>query len=122
MEAIMVTRRALLAGISTGLAAASLGRASLAAPMKAKRKYRPAAIAKEAFIYGFPMVMNYAVMYQYFIDKASPEYKAPFNRILNEGRVFTPEDTAIVTPNSDTPYSFVGMDLRAEPLVISMPE
>jgi hypothetical protein len=122
MEAIMVTRRALLAGISTGLAAASLGQASLAAPMKAKRKYRPAAIAKEAFIYGFPMVMNYAVMYQYFIDKASPEYKASFNQIYNAARVYTPDDKAVVTPNSDTPYSFVSFDLRAEPLVISTPE
>jgi hypothetical protein len=122
MEVKMVTRRALLAGISTGLAAASLGQVALAAPMKAKKKYRPAAIAKEAFIYGFPMVMNYAVMYQYFIDKASPEYKTTFNQIYNTARVYTPEDTAVVTPNSDTPYSFVGFDLRAEPLVITTPE
>src|SRR5690606_34089653 len=31
------------------------------------------------------------------------------------------EDTAIQTPNSDTPYSFVGADLRAEPLVLTVP-
>jgi hypothetical protein len=36
-------------------------------------------------------------------------------------RVFTPQDKAIQTPNSDTPYSFLGADLRAEPLVISVP-
>jgi hypothetical protein len=30
-------------------------------------------IAEQAFIYGFPMVMNYAVFYQYFVDKSSPE-------------------------------------------------
>ena len=29
---------------------------------------------------------------------------------------FTPADTAVQTPNSDTPYSFVGLDLRAEPV------
>src|SRR5437762_12996749 len=103
----MVTRRALLASISTSFAALSLGEVSSAAPMKAKSKFRPAAIAKEAFIYGFPMVMNYAVMYQYFIDKASPEYKAPFNQLYNTARAYTPEDTAVVTPNSDTPHSFV---------------
>ena len=79
-------------------------------------------IAEEAFIYGFPMVMNYAVFYEYFVDKASPEYKAPFNQLYNTARVFTPKDTAIVTPNSDTPYSFVAMDLRAEPFVLCIPE
>jgi hypothetical protein len=79
------------------------------------------AIAEEGFIYGLPIVMNYAVMYEYVIDKSNPQYKAPFNQIKNEPRVFTYEDTAIVTPNSDTPYSFLWMDLRAEPLVLSVP-
>ena len=36
----------------------------------------------------------------------SGQFKAPFNEINNEARVFTYKDTAIVTPNSDTPYSF----------------
>jgi hypothetical protein len=36
--------------------------------------------------------------------------------------VYTPKDTTIVTPNSDTPYSFVAMDLRAEPYVLCNPE
>ena len=65
--------------------------------------------------------MNYAVMYEYCVDKNSGQYKAPFNQIYNMRRVATPEDTAIVTPNSDTPYSIGFMDLRAEPVVISVP-
>src|ERR1700735_2534788 len=81
-----------------------------------------AKIAEEAFIYGFPMVMNYAVFHQYFIDKSDPSYKAPLNQIWNAPNVYTYKDTAIVTPNSDTPYSFIGMDLRAEPYVICNPE
>ena len=79
------------------------------------------AIAEEGFIYGLPIVMNYAVMYEYAVDKGNPEFKAPFNEIKNEARVFTYKDTAIVTPNSDTPYSFLWMDLRAEPMVLSVP-
>ncbi len=79
------------------------------------------AIAEEGFIYGLPIVMNYAVMYEYAVDKNSGQFKAPFNEIKNEARVFTYKDTAIVTPNSDTPYSFLWMDLRAEPMVISVP-
>jgi hypothetical protein len=78
-------------------------------------------IAEDGFIYGLPIVMNYAVMNEFAIDKNSGQYKAPFNKIYNDERVFTYEDTAVVTPNSDTPYSMVWLDLRAEPIVISVP-
>jgi hypothetical protein len=78
-------------------------------------------IAEEGFIYGLPIVMNYAVMYEYSVDKRSSQYKAPFNHLHNEHRVFTYKDTAIITPNSDTPYSVMFMDLRSEPLVLSVP-
>jgi hypothetical protein len=79
------------------------------------------AIAEEGFIYGLPIVMNYAVMYDYCVNKDSGQYKGPFNQIVNEARVFTYKDTAIITPNSDTPYSLLFMDLRAEPIVLSVP-
>src|SRR6201990_426609 len=78
-------------------------------------------IAEAGFIYGLPIVMNYGVMYEYAVDRNSGQFKAPFNQIKNEPNVFTYKDTAIVTPNSDTPYSFVWMDLRAEPIVLSVP-
>lgn len=79
------------------------------------------AIAEEGFIYGLPLVMNYAVMNEYCVNKNSGQYKAPFNTIYNEARVFTYKDTAVVTPNSDTPYSLLWLDLRAEPMVLSVP-
>ena len=79
------------------------------------------AIAEEAFIYGLPLVMNYAVMQEFAVDKNSGQFKAPFNEIKNEHRVATPEDTAVITPNSDTPYSICWLDLRAEPMVVSVP-
>ncbi len=79
------------------------------------------AIAEEAFIYGLPIVMNYAVMNEFCVDKNSGQYKGPFNTIANEARVFTYKDTAVITPNSDTPYSMLWLDLRAEPMVVSVP-
>jgi len=66
--------------------------------------------------------MNYAVMYKYAVDKDSGQFKAPFNQIKNSANVYTYKDTAIVTPNSDTPYSFLWMDLRAEPVMLCVPE
>jgi hypothetical protein len=79
------------------------------------------AIAKEAYIYGYPLVDNYRIQYAYFVDTENPEYKAPWNEIKNIPRVYTPEDKAVQTPNSDTPYSMIGMDLRTEPLVLTVP-
>ncbi|MEJ8859645.1 DUF1254 domain-containing protein [Variovorax robiniae] len=79
------------------------------------------AIAKEAYIYGFPMEDSYRTMYAFSIAKGNPEYKGPFNSVLNIARVFTPDDKAFVTPNSDTPYTFLGLDLRAEPMVLTIP-
>ncbi|HMP03886.1 MAG TPA: DUF1254 domain-containing protein [Gemmatales bacterium] len=78
-------------------------------------------IAEEALIYGFPLIMNYGVVYESYIDQSSSQYKCPFNQLYNTARVFTPKDTAVVTPNSDTPYSFFCADLRAEPVVFSVP-
>ena len=78
------------------------------------------AIAEGGFIYGLPLVMNYAVMYEYAVDKGGSQFKAPFNQIKNEARVYTYKDTAVVTANSDTPYSFLWLDLRAEPMLISV--
>lgn len=80
------------------------------------------AIAQQATTYALPMLMNYGIMYEYAVDTKSPQYKAPFNTLFNEANVFTYKDTAVVTPNSDTPYSFVWMDLRAEPMVLCVPK
>ena len=38
------------------------------------------AIAEEGFIYGLPIVMNYAVMCDFCVQKDSGQYKGPFNR------------------------------------------
>lgn len=79
-------------------------------------------IAREAYVYGYPMVDSYRIQHTYFVNRGNPEFKAPWNQILNMPRVCTPEDKAVQTPNSDTPYSVLGMDLRAEPIVLSVPK
>lgn len=79
------------------------------------------AIAHAAYIWGFPLVDSYRVQHSYFADTGGKEYKGGWNIVHNVARVYTPEDKAIQTPNSDTPYSFLGADLRTEPLVISVP-
>lgn len=77
-------------------------------------------IAKEAYIYGYPMVENYRVMYHSTQDKNYPQY-APFNAFHNAKNVTTPNDTLFVSPNVDTPYSYAVLYLRDEPVVITIP-
>jgi hypothetical protein len=89
----------------------------VAAPSIAETK----AIAEEGFIYGLPLVMNYAIMNEFAVDPKSSQFKAPFNEMKSMRRVATPDDTAVVTPNSDTPYTTLWLDLRAEPMVLSVP-
>jgi hypothetical protein len=78
-------------------------------------------IVSDAFIYGFPLVDGYKTLYAQAVETGGPDFRASFNNIGSSANVFTPEDKAIITPNSDTPYSFVWMDLRAEPVILTLP-
>lgn len=79
------------------------------------------AIAKEAYIYANPVVDSYRVLHSYFVDRSSPDFKAGWNEIKNIPRVYTHQDRAVQTPNSDTPYSWLALDLRTEPMVLTVP-
>jgi hypothetical protein len=111
-----VTRRSFAVGATLAGIAGPLGARAAGVGAEEART-----IAKEAYIYGEPIVDNYRVQYAYFVDRANPEFKAPWNHIWNSARLFTPADKAIQTPNSDTLYSMIGADLRAEPIVLTVP-
>ena len=80
------------------------------------------AVSKEAFVYGYAFVENYRSLYKQAVDSNDLDYNAPFNQIGHSRKVATPADKQFVTPNSDTPYSYIWFDLRAEPVVVSMPK
>lgn len=90
-------------------------------PDRATAQDDAAAIAKEAWIYAYAMLMNYSTMYGQAIDRNAPGFVGGFNRYRHYARYFTPDDRDIVTPNNDTPYSWASLDLRAEPVVLSVP-
>ena len=117
----MLTKRDLLRSAAAIAAGAAIARPSLLMAQSYPDIIEAKNIAEEGFIYGLPLVMNYAVMHEFAVDPKSSQFKAPFNKIDNMHHVATYEDTAIVTPNSDTPYSILWLDLRAEPMVISVP-
>jgi hypothetical protein len=80
------------------------------------------AIARDAYIYGYPLVETYKTLHKQAIDQTSPDYKAPLNQLGHFRTVATPEDKFVVTPNCDTPYSSAWLDLRVEPMVITLPK
>jgi len=66
------------------------------------------AIAREAYIYANPVVDSYRILYSYFIDTEHPDFKAPWNQIMNIPRVYTHEDRAVQTPQFRYPVQLAG--------------
>jgi hypothetical protein len=79
------------------------------------------AIAQEAWIYAYPMLMHYQTLEKQVLNPAAPEYVGGFNRFRHYSELYTPGNREIVTPNNDTPYSWAWLDLRSEPQVLSVP-
>jgi hypothetical protein len=67
------------------------------------------------------MMESYQTWRKQAVDKNAPEYVGGFNKFRHYSQTFTPDNKDIVTPNNDTPYSWAWLDLRAEPIVVSVP-
>jgi hypothetical protein len=104
--------------IGVVLVALHLGMASTATAVTAKEARE---IAKEAYIFNYPLVMMYRTMYLQAIDPQSKSYSGGFGKWLHLG-TSSPKDTDIVSPNNDSPYSYSWVDTRAEPWVLTLPK
>ncbi|WCT12280.1 DUF1254 domain-containing protein [Mucilaginibacter jinjuensis] len=80
------------------------------------------AIARDAWIYAFPLFNNYRSMYLYALDKKYPDYAGGFNKFKHYAKSFTAADTAVITPNNDTPYSWGILNLSDEPVILEVPD
>lgn len=76
-------------------------------------------IAKEAYIFGYPFVANYRVFIDRVLNKDPLMMGADFNEFAHM-KGLIPADTPD-TPQQDTVYSVGVIDLRREPIVISVP-
>lgn len=79
------------------------------------------AIAKDAYLYSYAMMESYQTWRTQAVDKTANGDVGGFNVFRHYSEPFTPENKDIVTPNNDTPYSWAWLDLRAEPMVVSVP-
>lgn len=78
-------------------------------------------IAKEAYVFSYPLLMGYQAQY-YTTMPGSPGYRGALNKITNDTIPADHTRKDVVSMNGDTPYSAFGLDLRAEPMVLSVPE
>ena len=112
----MVKWLSLLLFASLGIAATST--VSSAKPISDKEAQQ---IAREAYIYSYAMMESYQTWRTQTLDKTANGYVGGFNVYRHYSEPFTPDNKDIVTPNNDTPYSWAWLDLRAEPMVVSVP-
>jgi hypothetical protein len=75
-------------------------------------------IAKEAYIYGYPLVTNYRAMFAQAVERGGPQFLTGFNQLAHGT-----DEVARTTPlaNLDVVHSFAWLDLRAEPIVLKLP-
>ncbi len=110
--------------VQISLAVAAVA-AALIGPVRASpSEVSPAeaqAIAREAYVYAYSPVYAYRFLQDEVFNKKSISYIGDFNKVRNYQRLNTPEDT-MFTPNVDTPYSRVWLDLRSEPIVLTLPK
>jgi len=111
--------RLLVRVVATAIICFSASAAGAVDPLTAEEAK---AVAEEAYVYAYPMLENYRTMYVQAIDRSSKSYAAPFNQLHHATALAGPEFKAIVRPNNDTLYSSAWLDLRAEPMVIGVPE
>jgi hypothetical protein len=78
-------------------------------------------LVADAYVHCFPIVENYKAVYFYGVLEASPFF-TPLNTVKHETRLYTADDKVVVRANNDTYYSSGVLDLRAEPVIFSVPE
>lgn len=79
-------------------------------------------IAREAYVYGYPLLMVEFTR-RIGTNQESPTSKgfAPINQIAHKRDFPDHTFTEVVKPNCDTYYSSAFFDLKAEPMVLSVP-
>jgi hypothetical protein len=79
-------------------------------------------VARDAYEFFFPMLMGYRFLFGSFLATELPSYLRPLNTIGGKPQTLDHTFRDVITPNADTPYSFAGLDLRSEPVVLSVPQ
>ena len=79
-------------------------------------------IAKEAFIFSFPMLMSYDIMSAQAINEDGLGYLNTMNNLIHLRDRITDKQRTVVGPNNNTLYSIAWLNLNDEPYVFTTPD
>jgi hypothetical protein len=115
-------RRDFIVAMASGLFAAPLAAGCTTAPTEPDTAVQPvalpelSALAKQAYIYTFPLYVMYRTRYD-----ALQRFGTP-NRFAHARALATPASRAVTAPNNDTLYSSAWLDLSYGPLILHVPD
>ncbi|WP_447749732.1 DUF1254 domain-containing protein [Pseudomonas nicosulfuronedens] len=92
------------------------GSALLAAALAGYSLYQQARTTADAYLFGYPLVIM-ELTKQYQLERG----ETSVNRLSHRTRFPDYRFNSVVAPNVDTLYSLAHLDLRAEPVVLSIP-
>ena len=88
------------------------------APRSPAHKSTTLETATEAYIYGYPLVLEEFTR-QTMLESRQLD---AMNRFTHTCQLLTSDDTTVRRPNNDTLYSQAFLDLRAEPIILHVPD
>jgi len=80
------------------------------------------ALAQDAYVYAFPVVTAYRTLFAVAVGARAEGEGTRFNRFAHRMSLAGPASRVVVLPNNDTFYSPAWLDLRAGPVVLTVPE
>ena len=80
-------------------------------------------IARDAYIYAYPLVLMDLTRQQItnFVEPPGTPGQGPANRFIHVSEFPDPKFKIVIRPNADTLYSSAWLDLKSEPVVLSVP-
>ncbi len=85
------------------------------------KKEDPWPLLSEAYEYAFPLVLMHASKAKMTNTVEATNLQAPVNQFIHAASLATAESRDVVTPNVDTVYSQVWLDLKSDPVVLQKP-
>ena len=109
--------RTCIAAIAALLSFTMPGRAQTVTPAEAY------AIAKDAYVYAYPLMLTHATLQKLsnFAEPIDGDAFGPPNQFHHARAFPNPDDKIVIRENVDTLYSAATLDLKAEPMVLSVP-
>jgi hypothetical protein len=79
-------------------------------------------ISQDAFVFGYPLVLMDITRRLRTATPRVTHSKAPINQFLHQKKLPEPAFSIVPNPNADMLYSEAWLDLKKEPMILSVPE